>query len=221
MKASAPRVDRGHDASSTGVLVRYSSDVCRHRSRFALVVSDPSAGARNQLSKDFGIVGRSVYTWFLFAALRIVPPFLDLGYAASVSDFCCPLPTRAVDFEAVRGSGPGSAPLRRGSSGERWSRRRNSPQGPQWSAALCGCPAMTPSGRDVSSPCDMSFHCQARIVVGVCRLIANHPHLAIFRKHAKSQGPLLLRRYAASTLQRSCPTPAVAATTEHYSDVPC
>ena len=39
--------------------------------------------------------------------------------------------------------------------------------------------------RDVSSPCDMSFHCRARIEVGVCRLIANHLHLAVFRSTPK------------------------------------
>jgi hypothetical protein len=34
------------------------------------------------------------------------------------------------------------------------------------------------------------------------------------QKHAKSQGPLLRRHYPASTLQRPCPTPAVAVTQE-------
>ena len=34
--------------------------------------------------------------------------------------------------------------------------------------------------RNVSSPCDMSFHWRVRIVVGVCRHIANHLHLAVF-----------------------------------------
>jgi len=36
--------------------------------------------------------------------------------------------------------------------------RSASPQGPRWSAALGWCPAMTPSARDESSHCDMSFH---------------------------------------------------------------
>ena len=61
----------------------------------------------------------------------------------------------------------------------------------------------------------------------------------IGQRWSESQGPLLIRRYHASTLQRPCPTPAVAAaqsdvkvatlatngspllTTNHPSDVPC
>ena len=72
--------------------------------------------------------------------------------------------------------------------------------------------------RDVSSPCGMSFHLRARIVVGVCRLIANHLHLTVFRSMPKSQGPLLRWRYPASTLVRPCPTPAMAAALRNVED---
>ena len=72
--------------------------------------------------------------------------------------------------------------------------------------------------RDASSPCDMSFHLRARIVVGVCRLIANHLHLAVFRSMPKSQGPLLRWHYPASTLIRPCPTPAMAVAFRNVED---
>ena len=49
------------------------------------------------------------------------------------------------------------------------------------------------------------------MIVGVCRLIANHLHLAFFRKHTRSQGPSLHRHYPASTVILPCPTPADAA----------
>ena len=49
------------------------------------------------------------------------------------------------------------------------------------------------------------------MIVGVCRLIANHLHLAFFRKHTRSQGPSLHRHYPASTVILPCPTPACAA----------
>jgi len=48
------------------------------------------------------------------------------------------------------------------------------------------------------------------MIVGVCRLIANHLHLTVFESFTRSQGPLLRRRYPVSTLIRPCPTPAVA-----------
>ena len=48
------------------------------------------------------------------------------------------------------------------------------------------------------------------MIVGVCRLIANHLQPHHLRKRTRSQGPLLHRRYPASTLIRPCPTPAVA-----------
>ena len=49
------------------------------------------------------------------------------------------------------------------------------------------------------------------MIVGVCRLIANHLHLAFFRKHTRGQGPSLHRHYPASTVILPCPTPADAA----------
>ena len=93
--------------------------------------------------------------------------------------------------------------------------------------------------RNQSSPCGMSFLRPVRIVVGVCRLIANHLHLTVFESVPKSQGPLLRRHYPASTLIRPCPTPVLAAAfrnveaatladervspdyPNHLSDVPC
>jgi len=43
--------------------------------------------------------------------------------------------------------------------------------------------------------------------VGHPRLIANRPGPRRLRKHARSQGPSLRRRYPASTVLRPCPTP--------------
>ena len=72
-----------------------------------------------------------------------------------------------------------------------------------------GAARRTPA-RDVSSPCGTSFHWRARIVVGVLQAHRQSPSPCRLQKHAKSQGPLLRRRYPASTLIRPCPTPAMA-----------
>ena len=43
------------------------------------------------------------------------------------------------------------------------------------------------------------------MIVGVCRLIANHLHLAFFESIPRSQGPSLHRHYPASTVILPCP----------------
>src|SRR4029079_18499376 len=45
-----------------------------------------------------------------------------------------------------------------------------------------------------------------------CKAHRQSPAPCLLRKRARSQGPLLHRRYPASTLERPCPTPAVAVT---------
>src|SRR5215471_1930460 len=61
-------------------------------------------------------------------------------------------------------------------------------------------------GRDASSPCDMSFHGRARIVVGVCRLIANHltsPSSEACQKSGPFAPPALPGLHAPTTLSDS------------------
>src|SRR5215471_4138772 len=62
-------------------------------------------------------------------------------------------------------------------------------------------------------PCDRSFLRQARIIVGVCRLIANHLHLAIFESMPKvralcSAGITRPRRSYGPVRHPSWPSPA-------------
>jgi hypothetical protein len=92
--------------------------------------------------------------------------------------------------------------------GNRWSSSGCLANGP--SGILVGTVPKTPSCRVAlvamsasgSAPRRREPSDGARTVVGVCRLIANHLHLAVFRS--------LRRRYSASTLIRPCPTPAMA-----------